>query len=105
MNLLATIGGLLAVFAMLATAIRAASLPEGVRVTAWIHCVVVRGSHDPRRHSLGGQQCAGCGLSGADMTALGFEDGGYVRSPRRVYDRGRKQSTVTSEWSEGKRGW
>lgn len=105
MNLLATVAGLAVVFALLATAVRAASIPERVRVLDWIGCTVFRGSHSPARTPLGGQRCVDCGLAGADMGELGFEDGGYVPPVRRLYDRDRDEFIRTTEWNQGSRGW
>ncbi len=105
MTTLATIIGLAIVLVMVAIAIRAAAIPESVSALGWVRCEVFRGHHAPRRHHLGGQRCVECGLAGADMTELGFEDGGYVVGPRRVYDRDRRAFVRTSEWSPGKSGW
>lgn len=51
-------------------------------VLAWLYCRLVRGRHLPTRHLLGGFRCAGCGVAGADLEEMGFEEGGYVSARR-----------------------
>lgn len=41
-----------------------------------------RGRHDAARHPLGGFRCIDCGVAGADLLEMGFDDG-YVQRIQR----------------------
>jgi hypothetical protein len=65
-----------------------------------------RGHHLPTRHALGGFTCSECGHAGADLSAMGYPEGGYIPSVRRVYDRDRTGGfTRTTAWGPGPKGW
>lgn len=67
---------------------------------------LIRGHHLPARHPVGGFTCTECGHAGADLGAMGFPDGGYIPSVRRVFTRGRAGgSTRTTAWAPGPKGW
>jgi hypothetical protein len=65
-----------------------------------------RGRHLPQRHPVGGYTCSACAHAGAHLGEMGFPDGGYIKSLRPVYTRGRDGSlTRTTAWAPGPRGW
>ena len=64
---------------------------------AFLRCLWRR-HHTPVRHYLGGFRCGVCGLAGADLEAMGFADGGYVRPLRIIYGRGRDEGVTRSDW-------
>ena len=66
---------------------------------------LVRSSHNPVRHPLGGFRCADCGFVGADLEEMGFSDGGYVLPVRRLFSRRRGELTRTMAWEPSPRGW
>lgn len=63
---------------------------------AWLKCFW-RSRHDPARHPLGGFRCISCGLAGADLEAMGYRGGGYVRPWRVSFDRAHGEIT-RGEW-------
>ena len=66
----------------------------------------IRGRHAPVRHPLGGFTCGECGHAGAHLGAMGFPDGGYIPSVRRVFERGDAGGlTRTTAWGPGPKGW
>jgi hypothetical protein len=64
---------------------------------AWLKCFLRR-RHDPVRHPLGGFKCAECGAAGADLEAMGFENGGWVPPIRRTFDRKHSVITISDGW-------
>lgn len=52
----------------------------GLSLLAWVRCKM-RSRHKPVRHPLGGFRCVDCGVAGADLEDLGFDDG-WVSTPR-----------------------
>jgi hypothetical protein len=64
-----------------------------------------RGHHNPVRHPLGGFKCADCGEAGADLSKMGFTDGGYVSGVRRVFQRTDGGTTRTTAFTPGPKGW
>lgn len=76
-----------------------------VSATASILCLI-RGYHPPVRHPLGGFTCGECGHAGADLGAMGFTGGGYIRSLRRLFSREHGGiTTCTTSFMPGPKGW
>ena len=55
---------------------------------------LVRSSHNPARHPLGGFRCLDCGFVGVDLDEMGFADGGYVMPDRRLFSRRRSEPAL-----------
>jgi len=55
---------------------------------ARLRCLI-RGSHRPRRHPLGGFRCLECGAAGADLEEMGFAGSAWVAPVRLTFDRPR----------------
>jgi len=51
---------------------------RAAKVLALLHCLFVRGRHEPVRHPLGAWRCQDCGSALADFAEAGTMDDGYV---------------------------